>query len=200
MYYWRTMNSDQRSQLQLARRMRSYPLHSPPHFSVSGCLCYHLTAANFEHRPIIGATPERLALFSDSLCSLCNVNGNRLHAWCVLPNHWHTMVETPDLKALLHEIGLLHGRSSFLWNKEDNERGRKCWHCCSDRKIRTEGHFCVTRNYILYNPVKHGYVNKWEEWPFSNIQDYLKTVSQEKALENWMAYPILNMGQGWDEN
>ena len=57
----------------------------------------------------------------------------------------------------------------------------------------------MTRNYILYNPVKHGYVDKWDDWLYSNALEYLENVSIEKAFENWITYPVLNMGKGWDE-
>lgn len=200
MYDWRRMNSDQRKEVQLIRRIRNYPKHSPPHFSRSERLCYHICGANYEHKPIIGMSPVRLARFSESLCFICNSSENVLYAWCVLPNHWHVLVETLDVIALLHKIGWLHGRCSFEWNKEDNEPGRKCWHCCTDRRIRSEAHFCVTRNYILYNPVKHGYVHNWEDWPFSNISEYLEAVSRENALHSLNTFPFLTMGQGWDED
>ena len=123
MYNWRKLNEEQRNELMLNRKTHRYPMHSPPHFSFSERLCYHLSSANFEHEPIIGAHLERISTFSDGLCSILNDDGNRLHAWCVLPNHWHALLETLNLKKLLRAIGILHGRSSFMWNKEDNTRG-----------------------------------------------------------------------------
>jgi len=108
------------------------------------------------------------------------------------------LVGADDLKAVLKRIGRLHGRSSFEWNGEDNTRGRQCWHCCSDRRIRSENHFCATRNYIHHNPVKHGYVAKWDDWTFSSAKDYLDAAGKEEALSFWREYPILGMGDKWD--
>ena len=109
---------------------------------------YHLSAANFEHVPVIGKTPSRMAAFAEVEAEL--------YVWCVLPNHWHALVGTNDLKRVLAVIGRLHGCSSFEWNREDDSRGRQCWHCCADRRIRSEGHFFAVRNYIHHNPVRHG--------------------------------------------
>jgi putative transposase len=126
-------------------------------------------------------------------------NDRMLHAWCVLPNHWHALVRTDDLKLLLKEIGQLHGRASFQWNQEDDARGRKCWHRCADRRIRTDRHYYVAGNYIHHNPVKHGYVGKWEEWPYSSAGDYIAEAGRETVLKQWKEYPILDMGEGWDD-
>jgi putative transposase len=57
----------------------------------------------------------------------------RLHAWCLLPNHYHLYLETPDMKQTLVALGKLHGRASFVWNGEDAQRGRHVWHSVADR-------------------------------------------------------------------
>jgi putative transposase len=40
-------------------------------------------------------------------------------------------------------------------------------------------------NYIHHNPVRHGYVAKWQEWPWSSARDYLSRVGDEEALKRW---------------
>ena len=50
-----------------------------------------------------------------------------------LPNHWHILVLTDDLKVLTKKLGRLHGKSSFQWNREEAMQGRKCWSKCADR-------------------------------------------------------------------
>jgi putative transposase len=47
--------------------------------------------------------------------------------------------------------------------------------------------------------VHHGYVKKWEDWPFSSARDYLQAVGRQKALETWYNYPVLDYGKGWDD-
>ena len=201
MYEWRHMTTIERAELLLARRSRKYPKHSPPHFEYNDTYCFHLCAANFEHQNIIGATPQRLEQFSRDLCGLFEEEVDScLYAWCVLPNHWHLLAKLANFTEFLQKIGHLHGKSSFLWNQEDNLRGRKCWHGCSDRRIRGPRHFNATLNYILYNPVKHGYVKAWTQWPFSSIHEYLENFGEEQALVNFDAYPILNMGETWDKD
>jgi putative transposase len=54
-------------------------------------------------------------------------------------------------------------------------------------------------NYIHHNPVKHGYAEKWEDWPFSSASGFLEEVGREQAVEFWKRYPVLDYGRGWDD-
>lgn len=198
MYVWRKMTDKQRAEVLRLRRQCRRPLHSPPHFDVEGWAYFHLSAANFEHRPILGASAERMHDFSKALCRLFDGNDTPLYAWCILPNHWHALVRTTSLSMLMKEIGKLHGKYSHTWNGEDHLRARQCWHCCSDRRIRSEGHFCSVRNYIHHNPVKHGYVDRWQDWAFSSGRDFLEELGRGEAVRLWRTYPVLNMGDTWD--
>jgi putative transposase len=65
--------------------------------------------------------------------------------------------------------------------------------------IKSERHFWATVNYIHHNPVKHGHVDKWTDWPYSSAEAYLKSVGKEQALKNWKEYDISEMGKDWDE-
>ncbi|MDA3925540.1 MAG: hypothetical protein PF904_12650 [Kiritimatiellae bacterium] len=148
MYDWRKMDDKMREETLAFRKVSHLPLHSPPHYEQTGWNRYHLTAACFEHKPVIGIDPDRMSTFSEALKGLFGEDDNDLFAWCVLPNHWHALIGTDDLKGVIAKVSHLHGRCSFKWNGEDNLRGRKCWCCCADRRIRSDRHFYVARNYI----------------------------------------------------
>jgi putative transposase len=122
----------------------------------------------------------------------------RLFAWCVLPNHYHLLIETDKIQEFLKGLGLFHGSSSHKWNGEDSSRGRKVWYRCFERSMRSERHYFATLNYIHNNPVKHGYVQKWQDWPFSSAREYLEKVGFEMASTIWKEYPVLDFGKGWD--
>jgi putative transposase len=126
-------------------------------------------------------------------------SGVTLHVWCILPNHYHALVTASDLRKLTKHLGRLHGGTSFTWNKEDARRGRHCWHRASDRAMRGEGHFWATVNYVHHNPVRHGYVKKWQDWPWSSVHAYMDEVGRQKVEDVWKAYPILKYGEGWDD-
>jgi len=221
MYDWRHMSPEDRKKLLTQRKAERRPWHKPPHWDL-GEGAYHLTAACYEHAHIIGTTPQRLADFEEQLLSVAALGRrpkdvsagvqantesaavgsetqNTLHAWSVLPNHYHLLVETPDIEALLSAIGELHGRTSHTWNGEENARGRKVWFDRVERAIRSDRHFWVTMNYVHHNPVRHGHVTKWQDWPFSSARGFLEKVGREEAARIWREYPLLDYGKGWDE-
>jgi len=53
-------------------------------------------------------------------------------------------------------------------------------------------------NYIHHNPVHHGYVEKWQDWPWSSAAAFLDNAGPERALQLWRKYPILDYGKKWD--
>lgn len=172
-YLWRQLTPKQREELLTWRKKRGNPWHSPPHRPNFGHLRFLISAACFEHRHLIGECPGRIEDFSHDLLAVFSAHANQTFAWCVLPNHYHILVEAPDIKELLHELGQFHGRTSHAWNGEDNARGRKVFFRAVERAMRSDRHFWATLNYIHHNPVRHGYVARWTEWPWSSASEYL---------------------------
>lgn len=197
MYLWRTMTPEERQQTLEKRKTLSRPWHSPPHRLEPGQ--YLLTAACFEHESHIAYSAERFDHFSTSLLDILAPHADRIFAWCVLPNHYHVLLHTTSLKHLLPSIATLHGRMSYNWNTEESARGRQVWCRCTDRAMRSHAHLMATINYVHHNPVKHGYVERWQDWPWSSAQKYLEGLGIEEARRNWLAYPIKDYGKGWDD-
>ncbi|MEO7317941.1 MAG: hypothetical protein ABIZ56_03020 [Chthoniobacteraceae bacterium] len=198
MYEWRSLTAKQRQELLVWRKRQSRPWHSPPH-RPSLSMSFHITAACYEHRPWIGHSGERMASFSEALLDTFDLAGAKTMAWCILPNHYHALIETTDVLAVLAEVGRLHGRTSFAWNGEEETRGRTVWFRAAERAMRSDRHYWATMNYVMHNPVHHGYVERWEEWPFSSAREYLERVGRDEAIRAWKEYPILDYGKGWDD-
>jgi putative transposase len=197
MYLWRKLNEKQREELLEFRRFNGRPWHSPQHREGQNGR-YLLTAACYEHRHIIGLNPKRLADFSERLLKVLETDCEEIYAWCVLPNHYHALVLTVKLPVLLHNIGKLHGQSSFEWNGEEDERGRKVWFNCVETGMKSDRHFWATLNYVHHNPVHHGYVQQWQDWPFSSGAAFLEKTDREQAARLWKEYPVLDYGKDWD--
>jgi putative transposase len=119
-------------------------------------------------------------------------------AWTVLPNHYHALVENRKINRLVRHLAQLHGRTSFNWNGEEGCRGRKVWFNAAETAMKSEGHFWATMNYVLHNAVRHGYVDRWTDWPYCSARAYLETIGRERATKIWMEYPLLDYGNDWD--
>lgn len=191
------MTPEEREAVLKERQSRHVPWHGPPHYE-SETAFYLLTAACYEHLPIIGCTPQRMARFESDWLETLDEHCYTVFAWVVLPNHYHSLLHARDLKGLLKAVGQLHGRTSFRWNGEDDCRGRQLWHRAAETEIKSERHFWATMNYVLHNAVRHGYVTRWQDWPYSNAAQYLAEVGREQAERRWHAYPVLDYGKDWD--
>ena len=198
-YLWRQLTPKQRQELLAWRKEPGCPWHLPPHRPNFGHLNFLISASCFEHRHYIGKSPERMDQFSVGLLSLISSNTNRLVAWCVLPNHYHALVEVPDILKLLAAIGRFHGSTSFAWNGEEDARGRQVFHRCTERYMRSDRDFFATINYVHNNPVHHGYVQSWTDWQWSSAGEYLQQVGRAEAIRVWKEYPIKNYGSKWDQ-
>jgi putative transposase len=197
MYRWRRMSPKQRAAALGSRRTHHLPWHGPPHYVADSGL-YLMTAACYEHRAIIGESPERMAEFEATLLESTQASAQSIFAWIVLPNHYHLLVRALDVKRLITALGQVHGATSFRWNGEDEMRGRKVWHCAAETEIKSEGHFWATMNYVLHNAVRHGYVERWQDWPYSNAAAYLAEVGHDLAKQRWQSYPLYDYGKEWD--
>ena len=197
-YLWRQLNAKQRENLMIWRKRQNLPWHRPPH-RASEKTRYHVTAACFDHRHFIGHNPERMQSFCETLLAVFDRQGAHIHAWCVLPNHYHALIETTDILGVLAELGRMHGRLSFVWNGEENARGRQVWCGAAERFMRNDAHFWATMNYVHHNPVHHGYVELWSDWPWSSAPEYLAQTNPTEAKRIWHDYPLGDYGKGWDD-
>jgi len=197
MYRSRRMSSAQRKEALEHRRRHRLPWHGPPHYESAEAL-YLITAACYEHQPVIGLSSSRMAEFERELLESTKDQSERIFAWVLLPNHYHLLVHASDVMALLAVLGELHGRTSHCWNGEEDHRGRHVWHRAAETAMKSERHFWATLNYVLHNALRHGYVVRWQDWPYSNAAQYLADVGREEAERRWREHPILDYGKDWD--
>ena len=196
MYEYRKMSREQREDLLAHRKLMQRPLHAPPHF-VDGPRTYMLSAANYEHSPIMNAGDRRRE-FEEKLLAFATQKAQaEIFAWCVLPNHWHLLARV-ELDSFGKVIGRLHNGTSTQWNREDDMPGRKVWHRHADRRIRDDAHYWASVNYIHANPVRHECVKNATEWPTSSIHVYLERMGREEMVRLWSEYPVGDYGKSWD--
>ena len=107
----------------------------------------------------------------------------KIDAMVILPDHLHTIWTLPDgdhdfsqrwrqiKSAFSKEIAKEERISRSCLRKQ--ERGiwqRRFW----EHAIRDEEDFRRHVDYIHFNPVKHGYVQKVADWPYSSFHRYVR--------------------------
>lgn len=195
-YEYRNLTPKQREFVVRYRQEHGYPWHAPPH-PIQEANYYVLTAANFEHSCVM-STEERRVEFQTRLLDEFQDNGVEAIAWVILPNHYHMLAFLPEFERAASVFQHLHGSTSRKWNLEDQRVGRKVWYRYTDRMIRSERHFYATINYIHYNPVKHGWASRADEWVCSSIWAYLETKGRDWLVDIWRRHPLKDYGKGWD--
>jgi putative transposase len=151
-YEYRKLTPKEREEVVLYRREYGYPLHAPPHpFRKAGY--YLITAAIFEHQPIMAASSRRTEFEARLVGGIKEIKAEAI-AWVVLPTHYHILVDVDSLDSVSAALKRLHGTTSRKWNIEDSlTEKRRIWYKFSDRMIRNEKQLHQTFNYIHYNPV-----------------------------------------------
>ena len=183
------MNLSEKRETLEERQRKKQPFHALPHFC-DGCPgTYFITAANYLHHSIIGYSNKRMREFTnDVLTTVADVKFIQ-HAYCVLPNHYHLLVEGPDPAYLRNLLGKLHGRSSRRWNQEEDLEGRKVWYRVLDKPVTSNRQFYSILNYIHYNPVKAGLCTKATDWTYSSFRYFLESHDRERVIQLWRDYP-----------
>ena len=65
--------------------------------------------------------------------------------------------------------------------------------------MRSDRHYFATLNYVHHNPVRHGYVERWTDWPWSSAAEYLAQMGEIEVKRVWRAYPLYDYGKNWDD-
>ena len=123
MYEYRKLTPAERTELIEHRRARGYPPHSPPH-PVRDQSLYLLTATCYEHACHMEAQRRRQQVL-DALFEQFTSGGMEIHAWAVLPNHYHLLVHVIEFQVLGGIFRSVHGPTARYWNLEDSAPGRK---------------------------------------------------------------------------
>lgn len=96
-----------------------------------------------------------------------------LIAYCLLPNHYHFLVRQDGEQP----AGLLPQRVfnsySKAYNKRYDHSGTLFEGPYKVVEVTTEAHLRHLCRYIHANPVKHGLVQRLEEWPYSNYLEWI---------------------------
>lgn len=110
-----------------------------------------------------------------------------MFACILLPDHLHCLWTMPDgdddfpvrwasiKRHFTHDY--LEGRGTDLSIPagRSQKRGRGVWQPRYwEHRIRNESDWYRHRDYIHYNPVKHGYVDKPEDWPWSSFHRHVR--------------------------
>jgi putative transposase len=119
------------------------------------------------HGPLYLKAPEIARIAVQSIQTGQALGHYDLHAWVVMPNHIHLLIDP-----LIHPSRLmrsLKGATAREANRAMNRTGESFWQRESyDHWVRDAAEFERIRRYIENNPVKAGLAHVPEEYPWSS--------------------------------
>ena len=138
---------------------------------------YHITSRGNGGECVFLEDGDRL-VFLEILCKTANRYGWLCHAYCLMGNHYHLLLETPDPN-LSRGMRQLNG----VYTQYVNRRLRRSGHLFQGRfkaiLLEKESHLLELSRYIVLNPLRAGMAATVEEWHWSS---YRGTVGLEKLL------------------
>ena len=101
-----------------------------------------------------------------------------LFAYCLMPNHWHLLVEAPTgemLVKMLQRFSSVHART--IRRKQENQgTGAVYQSRFRAHAVQKNEAFLKVRNYIEQNPVKAGLCAKPEDWAWGSANKKQKKI------------------------
>ena len=95
--------------------------------------------------------------------------GWRVHSYCLLGNHYHLLVETPEPN-LCKGMHSLNGRYSQAFNRRHDRAGHVLEGRYKAIVVEKEAHLLELHRYIVLNPVRARLVTRPEDWTWSNYR------------------------------
>lgn len=94
-----------------------------------------------------------------------------LHSYCLMPNHYHLLMETldEDVSKIMKQIDAIYTRYFNVKYHRDGALFRGRFKSC---EVVKEDYFLQTSRYISLNPVKAGIVSRPEEYMWSSFRTF----------------------------
>jgi putative transposase len=147
---------------------------------------YHLMSRGDRREEIFRDDADRRR-FLETLGAVCEKTGWQVHAYCLMSNHFHLVVETP-------RANLVEGMKWFLgtYTMRFNRRHKLSGHLFAGRYKSllidgsTPGYLRTVCDYVHLNPVRAGLLKKGErlqKYKWSSYPNYLRS---KQKRERWL--------------
>jgi REP element-mobilizing transposase RayT len=141
---------------------------------------YHVTSRGNARQPIFTNDEDRDG-FLDILSTVVERFHWLCHAYCLMENHYHLLIETPNgnLSKGMREL-------NGVYTQRFNQRYRRVGHLFQGRYnaiiVEKDNHLLSLCRYVVLNPVRVGLIKKPEQWRWSNYRATLGLAKRPSFL------------------
>ena len=146
---------------------------------------YHLTARGNAQQPIYLDDADRQR-FLRLVAQEIHQQHWRCYAYCLMDNHYHLVVETPE-PTLSRGLRRLHGTYTQYFNRRHRRVGHLLQGRFKSLLVEKENYLQELCRYVVLNPVRARLVKTAQDWPWSS---YGRTVGLQPAPA-WLDVPAV---------
>ena len=156
----------------------------PLRIEFAGAL-YHVTSRGDKKAAIYLEDDDR-AQFLDTLKEVCARFNWVLHAYCLMDNHYHLLVETPESNLSLG-MRQLNGVYTQWFNRTHGQVGHVFQGRYKSIIVQKESYLLELARYIVLNPVRARMVRTARDWPWSSYRATIGEAGSQGGLNtDWL--------------
>ena len=154
-----------------------------PRIEIAGY--YHIINRGVEQR-VVFKEAEDYEYFEELMCFYAKSFGITLHNYCLMPNHYHLLIEitSENLSKFMRQLNMNY---SIYFNKKYKRVGHlwqgrfKSWY------VTDEAYLYTLMCYIEQNPLKANMVKDMKEYPYSSYHYFLNYKDIPECLQaSWI--------------
>ncbi|MBC7220207.1 transposase [Candidatus Bipolaricaulota bacterium] len=139
----------------------------PLRLEYAGAL-YHLTSRGNAREAVFCDDADRRS-FLDTLSDVVARHRWICHAYCLMDNHYHLVVETPE-GSLSRGMQLLNGVYTQWFNRRHDRIGHLFQGRFKSILVEKDSYLLELARYVVLNPVRAGLVRVPRDWPWSSYR------------------------------
>jgi len=130
---------------------------------------YHVCNRATEKR-VLFQTPADFDLWVKTLREALEIFPLKIHAFCVMPNHWHMLASSPSGQTFTKAMQWLGATHAIRWRKRAGSVGKGAVYQSRYRchRVKPNQVFWVVARYIERNPVRAGLTESPFSWDWSS--------------------------------
>ncbi len=127
---------------------------------------YHHVINRGANRSDVFVEDSDYAMFLQIVCKACEAYRVTLHDYCLMPNHFHLLVETADENLSLF---MKHINSNYaIYANRKHKRSGHFWQGrFYSRYLTSEAYYYTLIRYIEHNPIEAGLASQIGEYPYT---------------------------------
>lgn len=142
---------------------------------------YHVMSRGNNKQDIFLSTDDRFD-FLDKLAKVVDIFSWVCHAYCLMENHYHLLINTP-LANLSEGMHCLNSAYCNGFNRKYGRVGHVMQGRFQSPLVKNDGHLLELSRYIALNPVRSSFVREPGQWRWSSYKAMIGLVPVPRFLE-----------------